>query len=73
MSDLRGGIERNAMRYYLAIRSYVEVLRQPAGTRLEQGVRKFIAYTDRWPLQLKEEPDFLEVKRRDIARVRPLP
>ncbi len=73
VSDLRGGIERNAMRYYLAIRSYVEVLRQPAGTRLEQGLRKFIVYTERWPLQLREEPDFLEVKRRDIARVRPLP
>ena len=51
----------------------MEVLRQPAGMRLEQGLRKFIAYTERWPLQLGEAPDFLEAKRRDIAGVRPLP
>lgn len=67
--DLRGGLERNAMRYYLAIRSYLEVLAVAPGDRMEQGLRKFVAYTERWPLQLKEAPDFVDVKRRDIARM----
>jgi hypothetical protein len=68
--DLRGGMERNAMRYYLAIRSYLEVLALPSAQRLDQGLRKWIAYTERWPLQLREEPDYAEVKRRDIERLR---
>jgi hypothetical protein len=68
--DLRGGLERNAMRYYLAIRSYLEVLALAPAQRMEQGLRRFVGYTERWPLQLKEEPDFVDVKRRDIARMR---
>lgn len=68
--DLRGGMERNAMRYYLAIRSTLEVLALPDERRLEQGLAKFVAYTERWPLQLKEEPGFVEAKRRDIAKMR---
>ena len=67
--DLRGGMERNAMRYYLAIRSYLEVLALAPGARMEQGLRKFVAYTERWPLQLKEAPGFVDVKRRDIERM----
>lgn len=68
--DLRGGLERNAMRYYLAIRSHLEVLALPLAQRLDEGLRRFVGYTERWPRQLKEEPDFLDVKRRDIARMR---
>lgn len=69
--DLRGGLERNAMRYYLAIRSHLEVPSLPGTQRLDEGLRRFVGYTERWPLQLKEEPDFLDVKRRDIARMQP--
>ena len=67
--DLRGGMERNAMRYYLAIRSYLEVLQLPPPGRLDQGLRKWVAYTERWPLQLAEEPGYVDVKRRDIDRM----
>jgi hypothetical protein len=67
--DLRGGMERNAMRYYLAIRSYLEVLTLPPPRRLDQGLRKWVAYTERWPLQLAEEPGYVDVKRRDIDRM----
>ncbi|HEX4883264.1 MAG TPA: hypothetical protein VFX05_03925 [Casimicrobiaceae bacterium] len=67
--DLRGGMERNAMRYYLAIRSYLEVAGQPPAQRLDQGLRKWLAYTERWPLQLREEPGYVDVKLRDIERM----
>lgn len=73
VGDLRGGLERNAMRYYLAIRSYLEVLSLPSAERLEQGVRRFIAYTERWPRQLGEDPGYAAVKQRDIARMRVAP
>lgn len=70
VGDLRGGMERNAMRYYLAIRSYLEVLALPQQQRLDRSLRNFVAYTERWPLQLGEAPDYAEVKQRDIARMR---
>ncbi|GIK87458.1 MAG: hypothetical protein BroJett026_29390 [Betaproteobacteria bacterium] len=67
--DLRGGLERNAMRYYLAIRAYLDVLALPRAQRLEQSLRKWIAYTQRWPRQLGEDEGHADVKRRDIARM----
>lgn len=70
VGDLRGGIERNVMRYYLAIRSHLEVLTLPPAQRVEQGLRRFVGYTERWPLQLREAPDFVDLKSRDIARMR---
>jgi hypothetical protein len=69
VGDLRGGLERNAMRYYLAIRSHLEVLTLPRAQRLEQGLRRWIAYIERWPLQLAEEPGYAEIKRRDFAHI----
>jgi hypothetical protein len=69
VNDLRGGMERNAMRYYLAIRSYLEVAALPASQRLDQGLRKWLAYTERWPQQLHEEPGYAAQKRKDIDRM----
>lgn len=67
---LRGGLERNAVRYYLAIRSYLEAIAQPASRRLEQGLQNYVAYTKRWPRQLGEGPGYVERKRADFARMR---
>lgn len=69
VGDLRGGLERNAMRYYLAIRSYVEAGAAPPAQRRENALRRFVGYTERWPLQLREEPGFVETKRQDFARM----
>lgn len=67
--DLRGGLERNAMRYYVAIRSHLDALAAPPAQRLEKGLRTFLAWTERYPLQLKEESGYAEAKRRDFQRV----
>jgi hypothetical protein len=69
VSDLRGGLERNAMRYYASIESYLDALSAPAGQRLEKRLRRWYAYTEQYPLQLQEEAGYLEAKRREATRV----
>lgn len=68
VDDLRGGLERNAMRYYLAIEAHLDALKAAAGQRLEKGLKLWLAQTERYPLQLKEEDGFLERKRGEIKR-----
>lgn len=70
VDDLRGGIERNAMRYYLAIRSHLDALSAPTGARLEKSLQSYFAQTERYPLQLKERSGFLVRKRNELQRFR---
>ncbi len=51
---VRGAVERNAMRYYLAIDAYLDSLAAPPARRLEQRIQNWFAATDRYPLQLRE-------------------
>ena len=69
VSDLRGGLERNAMRYYASIESFLHSLGAPEGQQLERRLRHWFAYTERYPLQLQEEQGYLERKRREAQRV----
>ena len=69
VSDLRGGLERNAMRYYASIESYLDSLSAPAAQRLEKRLRHWYAYTEKYPLQLQEEAGYLDMKRKEAARV----
>src|SRR5262245_12827301 len=66
--DLRGGLERNAMRYYASIESYLDSLAAPPQEQLERRLRHWYAYTERYPLQLQEEPGYLDVKRKEAQR-----
>jgi hypothetical protein len=68
VSDLRGGLERNAMRYYASIESYLAALAAPPKEQLERRLRHWYAYTERYPLQLQEEPGYLDVKRKEAQR-----
>jgi hypothetical protein len=68
VSDLRGGLERNTMRYYASIESYLDALAAPPQQQLERRLRHWYAYTERYPLQLQEEPGYLEVKRKEAQR-----
>ena len=70
VSDLRGGLERNAMRYYASIESYLDALAAPPQQQLERRLRHWYAYTERYPLQLQEEPGYLDVKRKAAQRTR---
>jgi hypothetical protein len=68
VSGLRGGLERNAMRYYASIESYLHSLTGPPQQQLERRLRHWYAYTERYPLQLQEEPGYLDVKRKEAQR-----
>ena len=68
--NVRGVIERNAMRYYLAIDAYLAALSAPAADQPEKRIRGWIAMVERYPKQLREmEPEeYLVMKRKELAR-----
>jgi hypothetical protein len=68
VGDLRGGLERNAMRYYASIDAYLDALSTPREQQLEQRLRNWYSYTERYPLQLQEEAGYLDVKRKEAQR-----
>jgi len=70
VSDLRGGLERNAMRYYASIESYLFALSAPPPEQLERRLRHWFEYTERYPLQLQEEPGYLDLKRSEARQTK---
>jgi hypothetical protein len=73
VGGVRGVVERNTMRYYLAVEAYLGTFDAPATQRMEKRLRAFHAGLERYPLQLHELElaEYLEIKRRDINRQRP--
>ncbi|MCY1378654.1 hypothetical protein D9M69_663090 [compost metagenome] len=70
MGSTLGVVERNTMRYYLAIEAYLGTLSAPAPDRLEQRLNAWYAAVERYPLQLHdlERGEYLEMKHREIQR-----
>jgi len=70
MGGVRGVIERNAMRYYLAIDAYLTASTLPPAEQPEKRIREWVASVERYARQLHEmEPEeYLEMKRKEIAR-----
>lgn len=70
VNGVRGVMERNAMRYFLAVDVYVDSLRAPPSQRIEKRLRDWYAQTERYPAQLHELElaEYLAMKRREIAR-----
>ncbi len=64
---LRGAVERNAVRYYLALLAYMETLKYPEEIRFEKSLESWYELTERYPLQLYEmdRNEYLEIKRRE--------
>jgi hypothetical protein len=62
---IRGIVERNTMRYFLAIEAY---LGAPAPQQLEKRLSDWYAGVERYPLQLKniERSEYLEMKRKEV-------
>jgi len=60
----RGAIERNVVRYYLAIQSFMDSLHFPEESRLTMRLSKWYDYTTRFRKQLfeMEKKDYMEVK-----------
>jgi hypothetical protein len=69
VNGLRGALERNVMRYYLAIEAYLAALGAPPGQRLEERLKDWFDATEHYALQLHEldEDAYLEMKRRECA------
>jgi len=67
VGGVRGLVERNTMRYYLAIDDYVAA---PAPSQLEQRLATWFDATDRYPRQLHEmeRADYLAMKRTEAKR-----
>jgi hypothetical protein len=67
VGGVRGLVERNTMRYYLAIDDY---LAAPAADQLEQRLGAWFDATERYPRQLHEldKDDYLSMKRIEAKR-----
>ncbi len=70
VSGVRGVVERNTMRYYLAIEAFLGALAVPAADRLEKRLHDWFAATEQFPLQLHEldEAVYLAMKRNEVRR-----
>ena len=69
---IRGALERNTMRYYLAIEAYLHTLGSPAPQRFEQSLERWFAATERFSRQLREvEHDaYIDMKHGQYLRQR---
>ena len=67
IGGMRGVIERNSMRYYLAIEAFLGALSAPPQAQFEKRLRDGFVATERYPRQLHEmEQDaYLDMKRRE--------
>jgi len=70
VGGLRGVVERNAMRYFLAIDVYLDATGLPAGQQAERRLEGWIDAVERYPRQLHEltREDYLVMKRKELER-----
>ena len=70
IDGVRGVVERNTMRYYLAIESYLGALSATPAERDEKRLRDWFAATERYPAQLHEmeRDQYLAMKRSELQR-----
>jgi hypothetical protein len=75
VGGVRGIVERNTMRYYLCIDSYLGALAAPPAQRAEKAMTAWFDATERYARQLHEldRADYLRMKREEAARVYPRP
>jgi hypothetical protein len=67
---IRGALERNTMRYYLAFDAYLDALSSPEPQRFERSIQRWFADTERFARQLREvrHDDYIEMKRGQYLR-----
>jgi hypothetical protein len=70
VGGLRGVVERNSMRYYLAVDSFLGALSAPPGEQSEKRLRDWFRAAESYPVQLHEmqQAEYLAMKRREILR-----
>jgi hypothetical protein len=69
IGGMRGVVERNTVRYYLAVQAWLAARELPREARIEQALRNWYALVERWPRQLHElsESRYLAMKRREMG------
>ena len=72
IGGVRGVMERNTMRYYLAIEAYLGALGAPAAEQSDKRLRDWFAATERFAPQLHEmdRADYLAMKHNELERQR---
>jgi hypothetical protein len=75
VGGVRGVMERNTMRYYLAIEAFLGALAAPPQARFEKRIRDWFAASERYPLQLHEldRAEYLGMKRVENLRQQAAP
>ena len=73
VGGMRGVMERNTMRYALAIEAYLASLEGPRDARIAKRLNEWFSATERYPRQLHEDDidrgQYVAMKRREYARM----
>jgi hypothetical protein len=75
VAGVRGVVERNTMRYYLAIDSFLASQSESPSAQLEKRLQAWFTAVERYPRQLHEvtRPAYLEMKRAEVIRQQSAP
>ncbi len=75
VGGVRGAVERNTMRYYLAIEAYLASLGLPVAQQVDQRLHHWFDATEKYRLQLHEveKEEYLAMKREEIQRQKSQP
>jgi hypothetical protein len=70
IGGVRGLVERNTMRYYLAIEAYLDALSSPPNARLDKRLAEWFDATEQYPRQLHEvsRADYMQMKHNEYQR-----
>jgi hypothetical protein len=70
IDGVRGMVERNTMRYYLAIEAYLGALSAPPAVRMDKRFQAWFDATEKYPRQLREldRATYLEMKQKEYRR-----
>lgn len=70
VGGMRGVVERNTMRYYLAIDAYLASLQLPPAQQLDKRLAAWFDATERYPRQLHEidREEYLRMKHNEVRR-----
>jgi hypothetical protein len=70
VKGVRGVVERNTMRYYLAIDAYLGAMNAPQSDQFEKRLQNWFNATERYPQQLHEldKNTYLDMKRSEYKR-----
>lgn len=71
VKGMRGVLERNTMRYFLAIDAYLDSLSAPLGTRTAKRLDGWFSSSERYSRQLHEmsRGEYIAMKQREIERL----